>query len=473
MVDEEWLASSRGRGRLQSAEHGTRCYDRVLDGGQPAIRRFFVVRSIALRKDISLIAATIYGNRGAEAMLCSVIGVTRQRAPDTHFHVFSYYPEDDRARVSAKHVTIHSATPLAVALKLFPLGVFFGLLRLVLGRSVFRFAPQSIRALAGSAFLVDLAGVSFIDGREKFLPYNVLTLLPALLLGTPVVKMPQALGPFRGTLNRIAASLVLPLCSKVWARGEGTLANLQASGIAGLKFERGNDVAFNFQASYSLSNECPASYEKNMERLTELRGPRRGVIGLCPSSVVAVTAAKTGVPYEPIMAELVASLVADGFLVVLFPNATRDESGEKQRNNDLPLMRRIRDAAIALNTSIEGSIVSFDMDINTASIKRVIDQVDVALVSRFHAMIGALSQAVPVTVLGWSHKYAEVMALFGLESLVLDYTKSSVGALRDKIAETFEGRSAIQDAIRAALPDVITAAVRPIESLLDERNPSE
>jgi colanic acid/amylovoran biosynthesis protein len=45
--------------------------------------------------------------------------------------------------------------------------------------------------------LIDLAGVSFIDGREKFLPFNILTILPAMLLGVPVVKFAQAMGPSR------------------------------------------------------------------------------------------------------------------------------------------------------------------------------------------------------------------------------------------------------------------------------------
>jgi len=46
---------------------------------------------------------------------------------------------------------------------------------------------------------------------------------------------------------------------------------------------------------------------------------------------------------------------------------------------------------------------------------------DVVPVSRFHAMVGALSLAVPASVLDWSHKYAEVMARFGLEVNVIDY----------------------------------------------------
>lgn len=420
-----------------------------------------------MSKEISLIAATVYGNRGAEAMLCTVIGILRERDPELRFNVFSYYPKEDCARISANHVTVYSATPAAVALRLFPFSVLFGLLRLVAGRRAFSLAPAPIKALARSSALVDLAGVSFIAGREKFLPYNVLTLLPAMLLATPVVKMAQAIGPLRGTANRFAAKFVLPRCRKIWARGAQTYANLQKSGLAGLDFALGDDVAFNYSPEWSLSTERPATFDAAMGDMAARRNGYRGVIGLCPSSVVAVTARRTGVPYEPVMAGLVEALVADGYLVVLFPNATRDESGEKQRNNDLPLIRRIRAECKA--AAVPGdAVVAFDMDINTACIKQVIAALDVAMVSRFHAMVGALSLAVPVTVLGWSHKYLEVMARFGLESLVLDYAKSSVQALVAKVTDAFESRQAIRAQIAAALPAVKEAALEPVLDLLKE-----
>ena len=42
-----------------------------------------------------------------------------------------------------------------------------------------RICPRSVRLLSQCDLLIDLAGVSFIDGREKFLPFNILTLAPA------------------------------------------------------------------------------------------------------------------------------------------------------------------------------------------------------------------------------------------------------------------------------------------------------
>lgn len=411
----------------------------------------------------SIIAATLHGNRGAEAMLETVVGRLRGQQPDLHFHVFSYYPEDDRRLlVDDPAISIHSSTPLALVARLFPLALLFGLLRLVLGRGVLRHAPADIRALGESTALVDLAGVAFIDGREKFLPFNVLTLLPAWLLGTPVVKMPQAVGPFAKPLNRALAGWALPMCRMLWARGARTREHLEDSGFAGLTFAQGDDIAFNHRDEYSLTRDGGAALDARFAALDALRpGDGGGIIGVCPSSVLAVQARKGGGNYEQVLAVLVAGLLRAGHAVVLFPNATRADAGEAERNNDLPVIRRIRDAVGG-----EGPLLAFDLDMNTAQIKRVIRGMDAVLVSRFHAMVGALSLQVPSAVLGWSHKYAEVMARFGLEDNVMDYKALSATDLQARVLRVFEQREAMRAAIAAGLPGVKASADRPVAALL-------
>ena len=96
----------------------------------------------------SIIAATCYGNRGAEAMLETVIGRLREREPALRFEVFSYYPADDRRLVDDPQVRIHSSTPFALVAWLLPWSLLFGLLRLVFGRRVLRLGPAAVRARA-------------------------------------------------------------------------------------------------------------------------------------------------------------------------------------------------------------------------------------------------------------------------------------------------------------------------------------
>lgn len=420
-----------------------------------------------MTKAFSIIAATLYGNRGAEAMLETVIGRLREEDPSLRFHVFSYYPADDARLLHAKDVSLQSSTPLALVGWLLPWSMVFGLLRLIFGRRVARLAPKAVRALLESDALVDLAGVSFIDGREKFLPFNLLTLLPAWLLGTPVIKMPQAVGPFRKPFNRLLAAWILPRCRMLWARGGRTYQHLQESGFRGLRFVQADDIAFNHKDSYSLTQEGGEALERLFSTLSASRRASsvRGVIGICPSSVLAVKSRKEGGNYETVLAGLVSDLSRDGFLVVLFPNATRARDGEAERNNDLPLLRRIASGAPAGDGLLQAPI-AFDIDMNAAGIKRVIAEMDVVLVSRFHAMVGALSLCVPAAVLGWSHKYAEVMARFGLEDNVMDYKQLSAQELHANVNHVFASREAMRGAIGARLPAVKASAERPVLALL-------
>ena len=52
--------------------------------------------------------------------------------------------------------------------------------------------------------------------------------------------------------------------------------------------------------------------------------------------------------------------------------------------------------------------------------------------SRFHAMIGALEQRVPVLLVGWSHKYQEVLDFFELGQYAIDFSNLIADSLMQK-----------------------------------------
>lgn len=414
-------------------------------------------------RSYSIIAGTLYGNRGAQAMTETVVGRLRDHDPAIGFSVFSYYPDDDRRVLVDPSIAIHSATPAALVLRLLPLSLLFGLLRRVLGRRVLSLAPADIRALGTSTALVDVAGVSFIDGREKYLPFNVLTLVPAMLLGVPVVKMSQATGPFGSRANRLASRLVLPRVRMIWARGAGTKQHLDDSGLRGLTYAQADDIAFVHSSSYALTREGGTALDG---LLATVAGSGSSVVGVCPSSVIAVRSRAEGGSYETVLAGLVRDLSAAGHQVVLFPNATRAGDRDGERNNDLPVIRRVLAGAGA--GPVAGPVpVSVDMDIDASAVKRVIQACDLVVVSRFHAMVGALSLAVPVVVLGWSHKYAEVMARFGMQDQVSDYRRLSGPELRLAVESAIARRTELTAAIRAQLPEVLHGAEKPLLGLLE------
>lgn len=417
---------------------------------------------------VAIIAATFHGNRGAEAMLSTTIGVLADRCgPQMRFEVFSYYPEADRQLVSDGRVRIFSSTPAYLVLVLVPGALLHRLLGGLRLHRLQGLLPASVRALARSRALLCLAGVSFIDGRAKFLPFNVATIWPAMILKVPVVKMSQAMGPFRSWPNRPLAHWFLCHCHRLHTRGAATQRHVaDLLGSPG-NYGRSDDVAFLFEGRFCLSTPAPG-LDGRLAALQVLRNRGRRIIGVCPSAVIARRAAAEGHDYPRWMAGLIAELVGLGHGVALFPNATRGRDETKLHNNDLPLLRGI---LTLLDPAVAESVVGFEDGWNAAQIHRILGACDVHAVSRFHAMVGALVVGVPVLVMGWSHKYLEVMERFGQADMVFDGADldgpRTVALIQQLLAE----RADRHGRIVAALPEVKALASIQFDAVQDLLTP--
>ncbi|MCT0208564.1 polysaccharide pyruvyl transferase family protein [Synechococcus sp. CS-1332] len=413
---------------------------------------------------MAIIAATFHGNRGAEAMLSTTIGVLADRCgPQMRFEVFSYYPEADRELVSDARVRIFSSTPAYLVLVLVPGALLHRLLGGLRLHRLQGLLPASVRALARSRALLCLAGVSFIDGRAKFLPFNIATIWPAMILRVPVVKMSQAMGPFRSWPNRPLANLFLGRCHRLHTRGA-----VSQDHVASLLGPRGNygrsdDVAFLFEARFCLSTPAPG-LDGHLAALQVLRDRGRPIIGLCPSAVIARRAAEGGHDYPGWMAGLIDELVGLGHGVALFPNATRGRGETRLHNNDLPLLRGI---LTRLEPAVAEAVVGFEEGWNAGQIHRILGACDVHAVSRFHAMVGALVVGVPVLVMGWSHKYLEVMERFGQADMVFDGADLDRPRTVALIQQLLTERADRRVRIVAALPDVKALASLQFDAVQD------
>lgn len=402
-------------------------------------------------KEVALIGATFYGNRGAEAMLSTSIGVIRESHPDTIFNVFTYYPDKDRQLVLDPRIVIYSSTPIYLVMVLLPAAILYRLFD-ILGLKVLQsMLPSSVQALARSRLLICLAGVSFVDGRTKFIPFNIATILPAMVLSVPVVKFSQAIGPFHGLLNRFAAKFLLPRCRQVFTRGAITQSYLESLCPDKHFYQRADDVVFLFRLEHCLSLGVTAGLNEALSKLNKLKLEGHIVIGVCPSVVVAKRVEADGLDYAERMRELIESLVKMGYAIALFPNATRGNDMNKTHNNDLALVEEIK---ARLGSSSLANVISFGGSLNAAQIHHIINACNVLAVSRFHAMVGALACGKPVIVIGWSHKYLEVMECFGQSDMVLDYKQGNVAPVLEKIAQLVLQANKRTTRIVSSLPKV-------------------
>jgi polysaccharide pyruvyl transferase WcaK-like protein len=403
---------------------------------------------------ISIIGGTIWGNRGAESMLVTVIGKLRETHPGARFNIFTYYPAKDRELVTDESVTILSSKPFSLATR-----HFLGALILAILKKLDVKAPTGnffkiARAISKSDLLLDIGGITFSDGREKYLPFNILTIWPAMLLRVPVVKMAQAVGPFRSWLNRLFSKIFLFRCAHIFARGEKTAEFLEELNFPVERFETVSDIAFLYVPEYSLSEENTNKVEELVNSIHQGKKNGKRAIVFSPSILVEQESKKKRLEYTRKFLDVIKDLGNDSFSYIFIPNATRDSS-EKAHNNDLLVIDRIREMAIkgGLPSDLLATVEWVNYDINSASIRKIIGECDVLVTSRYHAMISGLALMIPTIVIGWGHKYRETMNYFDLEKYSLDFSDPTID-LTATMIEILKKNSVIRNQIKTHLPDV-------------------
>lgn len=374
-------------------------------------------------------------------MLHSALENLPQELGDVHFRVLSVYPAADARLNQDDRVEIVPARPAALVIAV-PLALAWAVLRAVrLPPGLLRRNPV-LSALDQSAALVDLSGISFNDRRTIELFYNVACILPALLLGTPVIKLSQAMGPFETPLNRTAAKLLLPRVRLNVARGERTLDHLQELGL--------ENVALCADAAFSMDEADPRAEAV----LTGLDRFGRRVVGISASSVVESYCQRHDIDYPRVVAGLADRAIEAGYGVWLIAHSVRP-SEKAGRTNDVDTCRAIYDRMA--HQALCELVVE---DHSPATLRAVIGACDLFVASRFHAMVSALAEGVPVLVTGWSHKYAEVLEMFELERWVLGHEELSI----EGMWEAFQRLSAQEDQIREKiarhLPDAVASSRR-------------
>ena len=398
----------------------------------------------------TIIASALAGNKGAASMLEASVQLLSEEE-DAELVLLSVYPDQDRELNTYDNLEIVRASPLYLGLVINPLSILHRLFPFA-RNTIERVAPP-VRHIAESGALLDQGGITFSDGREKFLIFNVASILPALVLGVPVVKCAQAVGPFEGRLNRLVSKGILPRVHLIVARGEKTRANLAKLGLVNTL--SGVDLAFAMAVQGQAKESAEARF--SVSRFTK---SDHTVIGISPSQVVKSYVESKGIDYVNLMSEFV-NLVLDDpqNKVIMIPHSVRPDS-EKTHNNDLPLCREIVDRIQDPEAKNERCLF-VDEEASAQELRYVIGHCDVFVASRFHAMISALATEVPPLVIGWSHKYGEVLKMFDLESSFLPYeAMQDAHEMVRLLNQQIDRAPRTRRQIRRHLPEIVTEAKR-------------
>lgn len=381
---------------------------------------------------VTIVGGSLTGNRGAASMVHGVVDGLRAAGLDPDVVVLSPLADDDRGSGTA--LPVEAFGPTEIVRSVAESAAHHVSARAPLG--------PATRAIADADVVVDVSGISFVDSRGgAILTYNVLLLLPALLLDRPVVKAAQAMGPFERSTNHAAATAVLERLSAVLTRGDRTDEFVRDLGIAAT---RADDVAFLMDVT-----------DRDRAWADQVAGPSDYAV-VSPSSVVV---AQDDDGYQDTMAAVVADLAIER-PVLLLPHSSRPGQPESKLN-DLPLCERLAARA----DTAEHPVVVVGADATPQQMRALIGGATVCVTSRFHAMISSLAMATPVVVVSWSHKYREVLAEFGLPDAAIDFRAVTATDLLARVRATTADADNLADRIRAALPAVLDRARVNITSI--------
>jgi colanic acid/amylovoran biosynthesis protein len=410
-------------------------------------------------EQIAIIGGSLNGNSGAEAMLNTAIKRLEQKIPNAVFGIYTPYYKDDSIlwdNTRFKKIYLIDASPIKLVSLIFPLSVLAGLLKFFGFNAAKNIFPESIRFLWESDVCIDIAGVSFIDSRLKFLPYNVLSIYPFFLMQVPVIKYAQATGPYKKLMNRLFARHCLKKCEHVFVRGKKSFQHIDGLQIPATKYSLSTDVSFCSHMGDSLTVNN-LSLNDFLSEISKKKAEGRILIGICPSSVIFESAEKMGQNYIDFLIDLARSLSRKKYHIVFFANATKEHKPHIFRNNDLPLIYDI------VNKISFSDISAYKANVNADGVKSIINCLDICVVSRFHAMIFSLIMKKPVFVIGWSHKYMEIMEQFELSEYVVDFREANIKKILQAIDSIFEHVQRIDYSIDSHIEEVKSIALQQID----------
>lgn len=392
-------------------------------------------------------------------MLQSSIRQLREKyGHSLNINLMSVYPSEDKKQVPWDFISIISCKPEQLLFLAFPLAVLY---RLFIWCPPIRKLIEKNKIIAAyrkTDLVVDEAGISFVDSRGFVMnTYAFVCAAVPLLVGTPVVKYSQAMGTFKNGWNRFLAKWILPKLKLVIARGDGTLQNLKEIGIT-------ENVRLCADGAFTMEDDEKAA-QKVEARCKEDSFWNGKVVGLSISSVVLKKCTKLGIDYKTVMVEFIEYLNKRGYGVFMLANAARIHS-EKPRNNDLMIGDAIYEAI-----EDKSMVRWYHEEMDAEEIREYIDHCKYLVASRFHAMIGALQKQVPVLLIGWSHKYQEVLDMFELGQYAADFSKLDLAELKSSFEKFEQDEEVIRKKLSDHHADVMESSrnnIQYISEVIDE-----
>jgi len=284
---------------------------------------------------------------------------------------------------------------------------------------------EYISAIRNADLIIDMNGVSYVgDGTRNFfegIEYYT-NYYYSRKNNKPFARFIQSFGPFDDWKVRVFARNEFKYLDFIPARGKHSAEFCK-------QIVKEKNKVYDFPDIAILLPEASEMWRHDY--FSENFLTPKGYILLSPSSVIYKISTKVGgsvgqghVDSFILIAE---ELLAKGEKIVFLPHMYSENKLECDRE----VCRKVINGLKTKGTYVENVHLVED-NINPMEAKTIIANSKFAIVSRYHALVAAISTLTPVVSIGWNIKYKDLLNYYGMENHAIDvrsYSTKELSAL--------------------------------------------
>jgi len=410
------------------------------------------------RTKVCILGASFRCGGSIGALTGGVIRSILSWNPEAEITLLDYGDEEDRA------LYMHEARPVSIRIAniRFSKKLYLknNIALLILKALLLRVLPahtrakviernSAMRCIQEAQIVGSIAGgdsFSDIYGIPRFF-YIGLPQLLVLIMGKPLVQLPQTYGPFKGRLVRSIARNILNRSALVYSREANGLRHVESLGL------KTNIPKWKFCYDLGCLLEPVPPADRDLSALTGGMQNLDFLAGVNVSGLLAMGGYNRKnmfglrTEYVALIEKLITYLIdAKGGSVLLIPHVLGDH-GE----GDSKACRGVYEK---LHSAFPDRLAILEHRCNSNELKSIIGRCDLFLGSRMHACIAAVSQCVPTMSLSYSDKFVGVMETLGVESLVADLRTMDERQVLEVARYAVEQRDNLRAKLEKRMPDV-------------------
>ncbi|MBX3423881.1 MAG: polysaccharide pyruvyl transferase family protein [Pirellulaceae bacterium] len=280
---------------------------------------------------------------------------------------------------------------------------------------------EYLAAFQWADLVIDMSGISYVgDGVASPLAaiHSYSSLYYSQRAGKPFARFIQSFGPFDNWLVRYVAKKEFAKLPFIPARG-----NHSAEFCRRIVADTSKVHAFPDSAIL-----LPANFTWATDFLKKNNLSQKEYVIVSPSAVIhasirGAVGGSVGSKHVEAMAKICMGLIERGEQIVFLPHMYSQNLRECDRQ-----VARLVAARIP-----KGKWLIVEEDIDPMMAKGLIATSKYAIVSRYHALVAALSTGVDVITVGWNIKYQDMMEYYGKERYAVDMRQHEPQELADRV----------------------------------------